>query len=99
MMTPELKAEIAAFVEERDAMLLKMDLAEARAFHRKHNPTTAGLFDTMSDEFLLRALHKARTACLSLPREARQFSKDWLTMHGSASMDGGDLSRPWEEKK
>jgi hypothetical protein len=37
-------------------------------------------------------IHKARTACLSLPREAHLFSKMWLMVRGYDSMDDGELA-------
>lgn len=67
-------------------MLLEMDLAKAREFLLKWNG------QRIEDDFVLTAsLHKARTGCLGLPREARQLSKDWLTKHGLHSLDDGDL--------
>lgn len=87
-MTPEVEAEIKAFVKERDEMLLACDIDLVRAFHAKHNP---GLPEP-SDEVAWLMLHKARTAARSLPREERVKSKKWLTERGSASMDDGDLA-------
>jgi len=85
------KDEIKAFVKERDEMLLKLDIQAAKDFHKKYNPTISDAFEKADDELVLRSIHKARTAARSLPLEARKFSKDWLTMRGSSSMDDGDL--------
>ncbi len=82
------RAEIAAFVKERDEMLMALDIDRMMAFHEKHNP---GIRRFSSREVAEISLHKARTAARSLPIEARQLSKQWLTERGYTSMDDGDL--------
>lgn len=78
---------IAAFVRERNEMLLACDVDKAIAFYQKHNP---GL-RAPPREVVELALHKARTAALDLPREARLASKRWLTERSHKSMDDGTL--------
>lgn len=85
--TKQMLADIKAFVAERDAMLLKGDLTELKAFHRKHSPH----IPLKDDHILEISLHKARTAVKSLPLEARKISKAWLTKHNYTSLDEGDL--------
>ena len=86
--TPEVEAEIKAFVKERDEMLLACDIDRMMAFHAKHNPSRPGF---RSREVAEAALHKARTAARTLPIEERVASKRWLAARGMSSMDDGDL--------
>lgn len=88
-MTPELEAEIKAFVIERDAMLLDCDVNRMIAFHAKYNPNSPRF---RNREVAEAALHKARTGALSLPIEARLQSKRWLNERNMSSLDDGDLS-------
>lgn len=88
-MTPELEAEIKAFVKERDTMLLACDIDQMLSFHAKHNPNAPEFRDRDTVEA---AIHKARTGALSLPIEARLESKRWLNQRGMSSLDSGDLS-------
>jgi hypothetical protein len=76
--------EIKAFVKERDAMLLSMDLERLQAFYQKHNQGTP----RMSPEAAEIALHKARSAATSLPDDARTFSENWLKERGYSSLRG-----------
>ena len=39
------------------------------------------------------SVHKARTACRALPREARLLSKQWLSDRGFISLDSGELDQ------
>lgn len=87
-MTPEAKAEIAAFIKERDEILLAGDIDLMMAFHRKHNP---GLPPFSSREVAEAALHKARTGAKTLQREARMESARWLRARGMSTFDDGDL--------
>lgn len=80
--------EIAAFVAERDAMLIDGDLDAVEAFFRKHNPNMATSSSRKVTEIML---HKARTAALSLPKAMRRASKHWLERRGYKSFDDGDL--------
>ena len=88
MLTPEDKAEIAAFVRERTEMLLACDVDRMIAFHAKHNP---GRTFFGSREIAEIVLHKSRTAAKSLPIEPRLASKRWLSERGYSSLDDGDL--------
>jgi hypothetical protein len=85
--TPDIKAEIKAFVTERDEALLSGDIDRVIAFHAKHNPDR----DFSSREVAEISMHKARTAAKSLPIEPRLASKKWLTERGYTSLDDGDL--------
>lgn len=75
-------AEIAAFVKERNEMLLGLDRKTACDFYAKYNP---GLHVPPWEVFEI-SLHKARTAALGLPLEARELSKAWLTERGYAHL-------------
>lgn len=88
-MTPEVEAEIKAFVKERDEMLMAADIDRLVAFHEKHNP---GVRAFPNREVAEISLHKARTGAKSLPIEYRIESKKWLTERGYTSLDDGDLS-------
>jgi hypothetical protein len=82
-------AEIRVFVKERDEMLLACDIDRCIAFHTKYNPG----IKFPSREIAEVAMHKARTAVVTLPKEERQKSKAWLKQHGMDTMpfDDGDL--------
>lgn len=80
----EFAAVIKAFTEERDAVLIEGNLDKLRAFHAKHNPNRSQPSD---DRILEVSLHKARTACLSLPLPMRRASKVWLLERGYTSLD------------
>src|ERR1700721_1530528 len=67
-MSPEVEAEIKAFVKERDEMLIAGDIDRMMAFHAKHNP---GRTPFPNREVAEISLHKARTGALSLPIEVR----------------------------
>lgn len=88
-MTPEQKAEIAAFIKERDEMLLSLDIDRMLAFHKKHNPSVGAPRNREVAEI---SMHKARTGTKTLPIEARRLSRDWLVERGYSSLDDGDLA-------
>jgi len=90
-MTPEVKAEIKAFVKERDEMLMAGNIDRLIAFHEKHNP---GIRAFSSRGVAEVSLHKARTAAKSLPLVFRIESKKWLSERGYTSMDDGELRLP-----
>jgi hypothetical protein len=90
-MTPELKAEIRAFVKERDEMLMAGDIDRLIAFHEKHNP---GIRAFSSREVAEISMHKARTGAKTLPMEYRAASKAWLAERGYTSLDDGDIPSP-----
>ena len=68
----------AAFLKERNAMLLSLDIERAKAFYRKHNPTLL----LPPDDVVEIGLHKARTLTTSLPQTERDFSRRWLHERG-----------------
>src|SRR5262245_14799738 len=78
------EADIKQFVAERDIALLSLDESRIRAHNRKWHVRTP---DNPAVFWI--GIHKARTACRSLPREARLFSQMWLTARGYKSMDFG----------
>lgn len=78
------------FLKERDEVLRSLNIEKVRAFYEKWNQTPG--LRTPPREVQEIGMHKARTACLSLTKEERQFSKDWLTERGYRSLDDGDLS-------
>lgn len=79
----------AAFVAERNEMLLSGDVDRLMAFHAKHNPGLPPMTNRIVAEI---TLHKSRTAAKGLPMEARLQSKRWLTERGYKSWDDGDLN-------
>lgn len=88
-MDEQTKAEIKAFVAERDEVLLACDIDRLKAFHAKYNPATKPL---PNDDVAWLSLHKARTGAKSLPLEARLHSYNWLKERGSSSLDDGELA-------
>jgi hypothetical protein len=81
-------SQIQRFVAERDAALLSLDEHLIRAHMQKWGvrvPADVNVF--------WMGIHKARTACRSLPREARLASKAWLSACGCYSFDGGELEQ------
>lgn len=89
-MSPEVEAEIKAFVQERDEMLMAGDIDRLIAFHEKHNP---GVRAFPNREVAEISLHKARTGAKSLPMSYRVKSLKWLTERGYTSLDDGDIPR------
>jgi hypothetical protein len=84
---PPPDADPIMFLKERDAALLSMDEATIRAyFLRWHGD--AGPADP--DTFWI-GVHKARTASITLPMDARSESKRWLLARGSRSLDDGEV--------
>lgn len=81
--------ELQAFIEERNAVLIRGDIEELKAFFAKHHPGFPPFPDGHTAEI---ALHKARTGALGIPIEIRLASKRWLTDHGYSSFDDGELS-------
>src|SRR5579883_1622480 len=64
---------VKQFVAERDRALLSLDEPTLRAYMARWNIRSPEDPDT----FWV-GIHKARTGCLSLPREARLLSESWL---------------------
>jgi len=86
---PQVAADdrLREMMEERDAALLSMDEARLRAYFLKYNSRPA----PKEPEVFWRMVHKARTACTSLPMEVRSESKRWLLARGSEPLDDGDV--------
>jgi hypothetical protein len=91
VVTPEVEAEIKAFVKERDEMLMSGDVDLCIAFHEKHN---AGIRAFPNRQVAEISLHQARTAARSLPMGDRLESKKWLSERGYTSLDDGELQEP-----
>lgn len=81
--------DIAAWRDERDAVLLGGDIDALVAHMRKWGSPVPP-----NREVAEIALHKARTACLSLPMAERSLSKGWLFARGMTAMDEGDVPLP-----
>jgi hypothetical protein len=79
--------DLAAFLAEREQVLLGMDEQAIRAYLLKWNGNAG---PTEPEVFWL-AIHKARTALKSLPMEARQESKRYLLAHNSEPLDDGEV--------
>lgn len=81
-------SEIAAFVKERNEVLLTGDVDRVLAFHAKHNLNVRFSSRKVAEI----AMHKARTACVGLPMEARLESRRWLRDRNYGSLDDGNLT-------
>lgn len=88
-MSSKQKAKTAAFVKERDEILLAGDIDRMMEFHARNNPSSPAFPSRQVAEI---SFHKARTALVSLPREIRLISKRWLRERGYSSLDDGDLT-------
>lgn len=88
-MTQAIDEEIAAFVKERDEMLLACDVDRMLDFYKKHNPDMPAPSDRLVAEMML---HKARTGVRSLPRDERLKSAMWLRERGYSTFDDGELA-------
>ena len=73
--------KVRNFVRARDKALLSGDLDVVMAFWRKYYPN----IKPPEREVLEIAMHKARSAAIALPIEARRASRDWLVKRGYAS--------------
>ena len=74
------------FIKDRDEALLSLDEAKLKAYLRKY-----GEEPPEDSRVFWLAIHKAITACKSLPIDFRRKSAMWLAVRGSSSMDDGDL--------
>lgn len=79
---------IAAYITERDAVLIDGDLDAVEAFLLKHNPHLSAPSSREVTEIML---HKARTSALTLLVAMRRASKHWLERRGYKAFDDGDL--------
>lgn len=75
------------FLRDRDEALLSLDEKKLRAYMRKYGETPPS-----NPVVFWMGVHKAITACMSLPIEFRRASAMWLAVRGSKSMDDGDLA-------
>lgn len=80
-------ADINAYIEKRDAMLLKGDPRGLINFQIEHGLPVASCIEAAEI-----TLHKMRTGCKSLPWEPRRASWLWLTERGYSTWDDGDLA-------
>ena len=78
-MPVERTPEIAAYIEERRAVLLNEDIEVMRAHLIKWGKESARTADA---EVLRIAWHKGRTGVTDIPVEERQKSVDWLAARG-----------------
>lgn len=79
--------DLQEFLRDRDEALLSLDEGKLRAYMRKYGETPPS-----NPVVFWMAVHKAITACMSLPIEFRRASAMWLAVRGSKSMDDGDLA-------
>lgn len=80
--------KLKRFLRDRDAALMSLDKAKICAYLRKY-----GESPHPNEEVFWRGIHKARTACKSLPMTARVESAKWLIARGSEPMDDGEVRR------
>jgi hypothetical protein len=85
-MNEQVQAEIAAFVAERDEVLLSLDKQRILDFWAKYDVP-----EPSSEHAFWGAVHKARTGNRNLPMDARSESKRWLLERGMTSFDDGDV--------
>lgn len=74
-------AEMGQFVLDRNDALLSLDRKRIEEFAKKYGTD----WTPSSNEVFWRAVHKARTAIMGLPQEARDLSERWLKERGSES--------------
>jgi hypothetical protein len=75
------------FLQDRDSALLSLDEGKLRAYMRKYGETPPS-----NPVVFWVGVHKAITACMSLPIEFRRKSAMWLAVRGYKSLDDGDLA-------
>lgn len=80
------RIRLAEFVKERNYILLYRDPNALKQFLKDR-----GLPVPKNKAVLEMTWHKSITAAMSLPKEYRQKSKNWLTARGYHSLDDGDL--------
>lgn len=76
---------IRDMVKARDEALLSMDRDKILAYAKQYSPELLRSFK--DDNLFWISVHKARTACRSLPIEERLKSKTWLEERGYRSFD------------
>ena len=81
-----MKSAIKKYVKERDAMLLKRDVAELKKFVNSHkqffDPVFIIAFNNARDGFVEVTLHKMIVNAIKLPEDLRKESAIWLTSRG-----------------
>lgn len=82
----DIDAQIAAYVAERDAALLALDMDWARRMMPRAS----------NDDVRITAMHKARVHAVRLPDDARRASQRWLLERGFTDLLGSvpDLNAP-----
>lgn len=65
--------DIEKFIEERHEALLSCDVDQVYAFYERWN-----MDQDIHRDVMEAGMHKARTACLTLPDEEREKSRKWL---------------------
>ena len=79
--------DMQQFLKDRDEALLSLDETKLRDYLRKYGETPP------SDPAVFwMGIHKAITACTSLPIDFRRKSAAWLAVRGARSMDDGELA-------
>jgi hypothetical protein len=88
--------DVAAFIIERDAVLLSGDVNRCVAFMLKFNPELSA---PSSYEVAEISMHKAITAAKSLPMDYRVKSYRWLVNRGYSTFDDGDVKAAAEQTR
>jgi hypothetical protein len=70
--------DLQEFLKERDAALLSLDPDQILAFAKKYGTS----FPAPDHPAFWPAVHKARSACVNLPKAERRKSVKWLTQRG-----------------
>jgi len=81
---------LAAAIQERDEILLAMDVARAKGFITAHG----GKVPARSLDWV-KVLHLARYEVTSLPEPERRASRLWLAMHGAQEVRSLPLTSPY----
>ena len=78
-MTDQDRAEIAAYVVERNEVMRSLDVDRVIAFQKKHNPD----MPTFSTRHVAEiAMHKARLHIKAFTEAEKEISRQWLRSHG-----------------
>ena len=79
MITNQDRAEIAAYITERDEVVRSLDVDRVIAFHKKHNPRGPGFSTRHVAEI---AMHNTRLHINALTEPEKEISRAWLRSHG-----------------
>ena len=87
-------SELKRMVKLRDEALLSLDRDQILRYYKRYSSREeyAWMANVESDVFW-GAVHKARSANINLPIEARLESKRWLEAKGWQSWNEGELSQ------